>query len=136
MDNESDIAAIKDVLKEYAKSVNTGNLDLYMSRWADDGVQMPPDALARVGKEQIREHMKSVFDEMKIEVTITSFEDAKVYGDLGFTRCNYILNAIPKGGEEVFYAPPDGKALTLYERQSDGSWKMLYDCYNSSPPST
>jgi len=27
-----------------------------------------------------------------------------------------------------------GKALTLYQRQSDGSWKIIYDCYNSSVP--
>jgi ketosteroid isomerase-like protein len=73
---------------------------------------------------------------MNLEVTTLSFEDAKVYGDLGFTRCNYRLDATPKAGEEVDYAPPDGKALTLYERQSDGAWKMVYDCYNSSPSPT
>jgi uncharacterized protein (TIGR02246 family) len=136
MDEESDIAAIKNTLIEYAQAVNTGDFDLYMSCWADNGVQMPPDSLARVGKEQIREHMKSVFDEMNIDVTITSIDDAKVSGDLGFTRARYILTAVPKTGEEVFYAPPEGKALSLYERQSNGSWRMVYDCYNSSPPST
>jgi len=133
---ESDIAAIKDVLNQYVKGVNSGDFDFYMSCWADHGVQMPPDALARVGKEQIRAHMKSVFDEMNMEVTTLSFEDVKVYGDLGYTRCNYRLVVTPKSSEEVDYAPPDGKTLTLYERQSDGSWKIVYDCYNSSPSPT
>ena len=133
MNNNNDIAAIKDVLNQYAKVYNTGDFDIWKSFWADDGVQMPPDALARVGKKQIQEHMKSVFDEMNLEVTITSIEDAKVSGDLGYTRCNYKLVATPKAGVKVDYAPPYGKALTLYERQSDGSWKIVYDCYNSSP---
>jgi uncharacterized protein (TIGR02246 family) len=136
MDKESDISAIKNTMKQYVKGVNTGDFDLYMSCWADNGVQMPPDTLAKVGKEQIREHMKSVFDQMNMEVTTLSFEDVNVYGDLGFTRCNYRLEATPKAGEEVDYAPPEGKVLTLYERQSDGSWKMVYDCYNSSPSPT
>ena len=26
------------------------------------------------------------------------------------------------------------KTLSLFERQSDGSWKMVYDCFNSSAP--
>ncbi|UCE39007.1 MAG: hypothetical protein JSW00_07240, partial [Thermoplasmata archaeon] len=99
------------------------------------GVQMPPDAPARVGKEQIRENMKPVFDQFNMEAAVDIFE-GKVYGDLGLTRCNGTLDLTPKAGGETIHATPDGKALTLYERQSDGSWKIVYDCFNSNIPPT
>jgi len=129
-----DIIAINEVLPQYAIAVNTGDFDLWISLWADDGVQMPPDTPARIGKEQIREAMKPGFDQMNLDITIHSIEETKVYGDLGLTRCTYTLKMTPKAGGETIIAMPDGKALTLYERQSDGSWKIKYDIFNSNTP--
>jgi len=96
-----DIIAINEVLPQYAIAVNTGDFDLWISLWADDG---------------------------------HSIEETKVYGDLGLTRCTYTLKMTPKAGGETIIAMPDGKALTLYERQSDGSWKIKYDIFNSNAP--
>jgi len=130
---EADISAIKEVLNQYAVGGNTGDFDLWISLWADDGVQMPPDTPARIGKEQIREAMKPAFDQMNLDITI-HIEEAKVYGDLGLTRCTYTLKMTPKAGGETIIAKPDSKDLCLYERQSDGSWKIIYDCNNSNVP--
>ena len=132
---KSDTTAIKEMLNQYAVGVNTGDFDLWISLWTDDGVQMPPDTPARIGKEQIREGMKPAFDQMNLDIAIT-IEEAKVYGDLGLTRCRYTLKMNPKAGGDTINAMPDGKALTLYERQSDGSWKIVYDCFNSNMPPT
>ncbi len=109
-----------------------GRSDLWISLWADDGVQMPPDTPARIGKEQIQEGMKPLFDQMILDIAITSIEDAEVHGDLGLTHCNYTFAVTPKAGGETIIAMPDGKALTLFERQTDGSWKIVYDCFNSN----
>ena len=138
MDEErnSDITAIKETLSQYAVGFNTGDFDLWISLWADDGVQMPPDTPVRIGKEQIREGMKPAFDQMNLEIAITSIDEAKVYGGLGLTRCTYALKRTPKEGGEMITAMPDGKALTLYERQPDGSWRVVYDCFNSNVPPT
>ena len=136
VDVEADITAINEMLNQYAVACNTGDFDLWISLWADDGVQMPPDAPAVIGKEQIREAMKPTFDQMTLDIAITSIEDAKVYGDLGLIRCKYKLDVTPKAGGETIHAMRDGKALTLLERQSDGSWKVVYDCFNSNVPPT
>lgn len=131
-DTESDIAAIKELLNQYEATINTGDFDSWISLWADDGIQMPPGAPARIGKEQIQEGMKPAFDQMNLNIDSTSIEDAKVYGDLGLTYCIYTLSATPKAGGETIILMSDGKALTLYERQTDGSWKIVYDCFNSN----
>ena len=131
-DVNADMAAIKEVLNQYAVGITSGDFDLWMSLWADDGTQMPPDAPANVGTEKIRQEMKPAFDDMNMNLAIRSIEDAKIFGDLGLTRCVYTLEMTPKAGGETIAAMPEGKALTLYERQSDGSWKIAYDCFNSS----
>jgi uncharacterized protein (TIGR02246 family) len=133
---EADITAIKEMLNRYANITNAGDWDRWISLWADDGVQMPPDDPARIGKEQIRAGMKPLFDQLNLDIVIQSIEDAKIYGDLGFTRCIYTLKATPKAGGETIDVMPEGKALTLYERQPDGSWKIVYDCFNSSTAPT
>jgi uncharacterized protein (TIGR02246 family) len=129
---EPDITAIKEMLNQYAVITNAGDWDRWISLWADDGVQMPPDDPARIGKEQIRAGMKPIFDQMDLDIVIHGIEDARVYGDLGFTRCTYTLKATPKAGGGTISVMPDGKALTLYGRQPDGSWKIVYDCFNSN----
>ncbi len=133
---EADITAIKEMLNRYANITNAGDWDQWISLWADDGVQMPPDDPARVGKEQIRAGMKPLFDQLNLDIVIHSIEDARICGDLGFTRCIYTLKATPKAGGETIDVMPEGKALTLYERQPDGSWKIVYDCFNSSTAPT
>ena len=133
---EADITAIKEMLNRYALITNAGDWDRWISLWADDGVQMPPDDAARIGKEQIRAGMKPLFDQLNLDIVIHRIEDARIYGDLGFTRCTYTLKATPKAGGETIDVMPEGKALTLYERQPDGSWKIVYDCFNSSTAPT
>jgi ketosteroid isomerase-like protein len=79
--------------------------------------------------------MKPVFDQFNLKTKIDILK-AKVYGDLGLTRCNGTSDLTPKAGGETIHTMPDGKALTLNERQSDGSWKIVYDCFNSNVPPT
>ncbi len=132
-----EVVAIRAILNQYAEKVRTGDFEGWLSLWADDGVQMPPDSATRVGKDAIRGGMKPAFDAMDLSITIHEVEDAQVWGDHGLTRCRYSLALTPKAGGDTIDAMPDGKALTLYARQADGSWKIMYDCFNSSvePPS-
>lgn len=125
-------ATLKEMLNQYAICCNTGDFDRWMSLWAKDGTQMPPDAPPREGVDQIREAMKPIFDGMKLDISINSVDDVEVYGDLGLTRCKYSLKLTPKAGGDAIDAMPDGKALTLFRKQSDGSWKIVYDCFNSN----
>jgi ketosteroid isomerase-like protein len=131
---DADIAAIKEVLNQYAVACTTGDFDLWISLWADNGTQMPPDAPVCVGKEDIQRAAKPEFDDLDMNLAILSIEDAKIFGDLGLTRCVYTLEVTPKAGGETIVAMPEAKALTLYQRQSDGTWKIAYDCFNSSLP--
>lgn len=131
-DGSADVAAIKALLGQYAETARAGDFEGWLSLWAEDGVQMPDNAPTRVGRAAIAEGMKGAFDAMDLSITIHDIEDVEVRDDRGLTRCRYSLALTPKGGGETIEAMPDGKALTLYGRQTDGSWKIVYDCFNSS----
>jgi ketosteroid isomerase-like protein len=95
---------------------------------------MPPNAPPIEGKEKIMEENKSGFEQMNLEIIITNIEEIQTSGDFGFSRCSYTLSVSPKTGGEKIIVEPDGKDLAVYKRQSDGSWKILYDCFNSNVP--
>lgn len=130
----ADQDAICDVLRQYGTFVDNGDFESWIALWTADGCQMPPSAPSRIGLDAIREGMQPLFDEMYFDFELVNIEEASVFGDLGLTRCTYSLRATPRGGGETVDVMADGKALTLYRRGSDGSWKIAYDCFNSNIP--
>lgn len=134
VDVEEDIAAIKEILKKYEVAANAGDFDSWISLWTDDGVRMPSNGPSRSGVAQITEEMKPAFEQFTIDIKITSFEEARVFGDIGLSRCSYNLAITPKAGGDKIILEPDGKALTIYKKQLDGNWKIIYDCFNSNVP--
>ena len=130
-DTDADIAAIEEIWDNYALGMITGDLDLWMSLYTDDTVKMAPDAPAIFGKEELRASNKPLFDNFTLDMTLFP-EEAQVDRNLGFARGNYIFLLTPKAGGEPIYM--EGKYLTIYKRQADGSWKISHDCFNSNLP--
>ena len=131
VDIETDIAAIEDLANQYGAALNAGDLDLWISLWTDNGIQMPPNAPAVIGKEQLRAKNESMFAEFNLKMAVTN-KEVKVAGDLAFIRGAYTLSLTPKAGGETIMI--DGKYLDIVERQADGSWKFARDCYNDNAP--
>ncbi len=131
VDVETDIAAINELVNQYGGAVSAGDLDLYISLWVDNGIQMAPNAPAVIGKEQIRAKNEFMFADFILKMDVTN-KEIKVDGDLAFARGTYTVSLTPKeGGETINF---DGKYLSILERQADGSWKFAIDCYNDNAP--
>ena len=135
VDIAADIAAIEEVLNQYAVFLNAGDLELWLSLHADDVVKMGPDAPAIFGMEELRADNEPAFDSLTFEMALYP-EEAYVDGDLGYARGTYSISITPKAGGETISLMPDGKYLTICKRQPDGSWKISHDCYNSNVPPT
>lgn len=129
---KSDTDTITMLLRSYAAFCNDGDFKSWMALWAPDGCQMPPAAPSRVGVDAIRNAMQPAFDGMNLTLDLRTIDEVTIFGDVGLTRCTYSLTATPKQGGDTVAIMPDGKALTLYRRESDGSWKISHDCFNSN----
>jgi uncharacterized protein (TIGR02246 family) len=127
----ADLAAIDKLWQQFTLADNTGDLDLMMSLWTEDGVRMAPDAPAVVGKTRIREAEKPMFEAMKNKLTLYP-EQTLVSGDLAFSRGVAVLSMTPKAGGKT--TTIKAKYGTVLVRQKDGSWKVAVDNFNLDEP--
>jgi uncharacterized protein (TIGR02246 family) len=124
-------AIYKEVCDLYTLAVETGDVDLYVANYTDDGVQIPPDSPTRIGSEQIRAAIEPALTQFDVVCPIYP-QEAKVIGNWAFGRCDWSLSLTPKeGGATTTF---DGKGLDVLKRQADGSWKYYISCWNYNGP--
>jgi ketosteroid isomerase-like protein len=132
---EADVAAFEATVLEtweaWTTTVVAGDVDGWIALWDDDGVQMPPNAPAVYGKAAIRGAFSNALLSADFEEFTINNEELEVFGDFGFARGTYsFVNAMTEG-EPV---PFEGKYLTIFKQQPDGSWKVYRDCFNPNTP--
>jgi len=127
----SDIVRINDLWKTYAAAVNNEDLENWISLWTENGIQMPPAAPRRIGKEQIRTEMQTLFDLFDEQMTLY-LEEVRVEGNMAYSHgtCDFVMT--PKNGGGLIQG--SGKFLTVLHRQIDGSWKIAVDCFSYDGP--
>jgi uncharacterized protein (TIGR02246 family) len=125
-----DVASIYDLWREYAKTVNDGDLDRWIALWTEDGIQMLPNNPTRFGKDQIRETMQLHLDHYSISKMVINTREIQVLGDRAYSHGTYTYEITPRANGEPtrFFA----KFLDILAKQIDGTWKIAIDCHNFS----
>ena len=124
-------AAVDSIFAKYAASLGAGDADAWATLWLEDGVQMPPDGPAVVGRSQIREKLRGILTQFRFDMRIHT-EEVRTAGEWAYARGLYQATLTPKTDGPAI--PIDGKFLTILARQSDGSWKIYRDIFNSNVP--
>jgi uncharacterized protein (TIGR02246 family) len=125
--NTEDEKAIKEIWNNYILGCNTGDVDLWSNLWTDDGIRMSPDMPPVFGKEQIREGIKSSFNDFNFDFDI-KVREIKVSGELAYSSGTFTnLMTSKTDGQKTKI---EGKYLSILERQKNGEWKIARDCYN------
>jgi len=128
VDASSFEAYVLQTWEKYSAYMNEGNVEDWVEMWDENGVQLAPGAPAAEGIAAITfsitaQHAASDFEQF----TITN-KEVEVSGDLGFASGTYSFAATPReGGDQVQF---EGKYLTIFKRQADGSWRIYRDCFN------
>ncbi len=65
MDNEE--SEIKDRIYDYQKAINNGDYEGWLSLWAEDGLQMPPNTSVKIGIDHIRGANKHLFKDLNLK---------------------------------------------------------------------
>jgi ketosteroid isomerase-like protein len=58
--------------------------------------------------------------------------ELEIAGGWAFVRCTYAVTLVPKAGWQP--AEDSGKLVRIVKRQSDGTWKVYLDIWNSDQP--
>ena len=117
--------------REWSASAASNDLDKTLSYWADDAVVMSPGQPSMKGKNAIREMMEST---AKIPGFRISWEPLSVEvsqsGDMAFMIEKNQVTVNDSLGHPI---TEFNKAVTIWKKQPDGSWKNVVDIWNASP---
>ena len=129
---EADVAAIKASFNEFVQLYNAADFGKIMSNYAETSIQMPPNESVRKGKEAVLLGYQKTRELNDEHCDSSVVEDVRVSGDLAVVRGTDTGTTTPKsGGEPVKY---NLKWLTVLERQTDGTWKWIYEMWNDNDP--
>jgi ketosteroid isomerase-like protein len=94
---------------------------------AADGTVMPPNMPALSGADAITAWIGQMFAMPGFNVSWTA-DNAVVAssGDIGYTTGTY--------QSSMDGVPDNGKYVTIWKKEADGSWKMVVDIFNSDVP--
>ncbi len=125
-------AAIRAVDQQWLGVFAAKDLEKAVAFCADDGSVLAPNAPIATGKEAIS-RLFSVFfalPNLKIAWAPARVQVAKS-GELGYTSGKYQMTFTDPPGKVI---SDEGKYVTVWKKQADGSWSMLLDIFNSDLP--
>ncbi len=102
-----------------------------MAHYTDDAIVMMPNQVAWRGRAEMDKGNTSFLSQMSLKEGGVKTEDVMLAGDLAVETGTFTWTLQPKSGPEI---KDKGKYLTVWKRQTDGSWKMIRDMTNSDLP--
>ena len=133
VDVEADIAAIKGMLDQFDALVNAGEPERLVSlNYAENAVRMPSNEPMLKGKAAILAWFKEGAEQYTWQLDNVMVE-VKVDGNLAYSRGTATGTRTAKAGGETLNI--QSKWMAAYERQADGTWKVIADIFNSDNPS-
>jgi ketosteroid isomerase-like protein len=133
---EADLAGLKKAISEYnaasKSSMMGGDMEKTISFFADDGMEMPPNMPAVGGRDSIRA-MWSKMMSSGMKMTAVEFTplDIQAGGTVGYEIGNYAMTmSMPSMGE----MKDQGKYMTVWRQQADGTWKLRAETWSSDMP--
>ena len=132
IDLAAERAAIQTVDSQMVSALNGRDLERWLSFLADDASMLPPNAPAVTGKSAIRTLLSELMAIPNFEVAHhPGTVEISRSGDLAYVHYSYELTIKASAGEAVMQR---GKDVSVFKKQSDGSWKLLIDMWSSDEP--
>ena len=126
---DADLAAITAFNSQYLKAINDGDIAALSALTDPDHIMLVPNRSPIVGKAANDAANRRGFEQFKFDEHWTPVETI-VDGNLAYQRGTFTVTASPKNGSGASRTTR-GNFLRIYRRQSDGSWRMTRDMFNT-----
>ncbi len=126
--------ALRDLDIQWSKDAGAKDVDKTVSYYAESAVVMPPNAPSATTKEAIRSAWKEMLTTPGAAISwkATRVEVAKS-GDLAYVSGTYEETMTDATGKPV---KDHGKYVEIFKKQTDGTWKVVADIWNSDLPAS
>ena len=132
-----DMVALRKTIDDYntasgeAMKTNS-NMDKVLSYYAEDAVQLPPNAPMNKGKEAIKKFMNDMMASgMKVTEASFSPMNVEASGNVAYEVGTYDFAASVPGMGDM---KESGKYIATWKQQADGSWKVAAETWNTNTP--
>src|SRR5437660_5477277 len=95
--SETELRAIDKVRDAHVAALNAGDAGAWVVHFTDDGVQMPPNAPANIGKALIGSWSHALLSQFRVQFTL-SVDEVRVLGEWAFERGEYTINLSSSAG--------------------------------------
>ena len=116
--------------KKFATAVAEGGGPAFASFFDKDGMTLGNRTAPAIGQEAIAAQAKWSPQNYQLTWTPEGGQLAPA-GDMGFTWGHYEGRTIPETGKPVVTS---GRYMTVWKKESDGTWKVVLDSSNEAPP--
>jgi len=115
---------------EWSRVASEGkDIDRILSFWTDDAIVMPPGFPSVIGKDALRRYVESSLQIPGFQIFWNS-SDVKLSRD-GNLAYMFSQNQVRMKGEDGNFFTIEGRAVTIWRRESDGEWRCAVDIWNS-----
>jgi ketosteroid isomerase-like protein len=123
-------AVLLDLEAKFAKDVSERGGEGFAAWFADDGTVLSNGAAPIIGKVAVAKNSKWLAKDYQLTWTPT---DAVMgpSGDMGYTWGHYEGRGKDNNGNPVLTS---GRYMTIWRKESDGSWKVILDAGATEPP--
>jgi ketosteroid isomerase-like protein len=131
-----DLAAERDALlkrdAEWASAASEGrDLESVLSYWTDDAIVLPPGLPAVIGKAALREYVEASLRVPGFRISWTS-TDVTFSPDMNLAYM-FGSNSINMNEPDGTPIEIQGRAVTIWRKESDGEWRCAVDIWNAPP---
>ena len=124
-------SAIEGTNAQFVAAANRGDTAAVAALYTADAVVLPPNAEMVRGRQGVKEFFDALIQQMGVpRLTLDTIQ----VDEVGDTACEvgaYTMKLQPSGGEPV---SDNGKYVVVWKRQTDGSWKLAVDIWNTNAP--
>jgi ketosteroid isomerase-like protein len=105
------------------------DVELILSFWTDDAVVLPPGLPSVVGKAALRQYVEGSMQIPGFRITWES-KDVTFSPD-GQLAYMFSRNAVRMNAPDGTPTTTEGRAVTIWRRESDGEWRCAVDIWNA-----
>jgi ketosteroid isomerase-like protein len=128
--SSGDAKVIQARSEQWSKAASVKDASSFVAVYSDDATVMLPNEPVIHGLESIKAVVTPMMQDPNFSLSFTT-DKVEVSGILGYTQGAVTMRTTGRDGKPL---NDTGKYLTVWKKQSDGSWKAIEDIFNSDLP--
>jgi ketosteroid isomerase-like protein len=124
----ADEASIRQASSAYVQAVLARDVEAWGNFIASDAVYMRPNAPVEEGRAGMLQAAPARWETTALTALVYTIHEVVGRGDLAVVRGSYSTTREPAGSEPI---GDRGKYLEVWQKQSDGTWKLSSRIYNT-----